>query len=62
VKESITYIQNIAGRLRKIQSTLIPTPDEERSFEEALRHVVHVASSKVCAPAEGMPFYYVFIR
>ncbi|KAF3330320.1 hypothetical protein FCM35_KLT03674 [Carex littledalei] len=44
------YIRKISDELSK--STLLPTATEERLFEEALRHVIHVVSSKEYAPAE----------
>lgn len=54
-----SYINKIINKLSK--STLLPTAAEERLFEEALRHVVHVVSSKEFASAEGMFSSYIYI-
>lgn len=53
------FIQGRTAYIRKISdklswSTLLPTATEERLFKEALRHVIHVVSSKEYAPAEGI--------
>jgi hypothetical protein len=53
-KGRIAYIREIRDKLAKSQGTLIPTATEERAFEEVLRRVVHVISSKEYAPAEGI--------
>lgn len=55
------YVRKISDKLSR--STLLPTATEERLFKEALRHVIHVVSSKEYAPAEGIyAFLYIHWR